>query len=106
MTDRPLLIKRVQLGGDLQPAWRHWCPGCKMNHVIYIDPRSQPNGHCWTFDGNEAAPTFSPSINIVGRCHYHVRAGHLDYCSDSAHHLAGVQGVPMVDLHSLQEDWD
>ena len=28
-------IKQCALGGDLKPAWRHWCPGCKMNHVIY-----------------------------------------------------------------------
>ena len=103
------LIKRVDMGSNLSPpmspTWRHWCPGCKMNHVIYTDARAQPNGHRWTFAGNEAAPTFSPSINIVGRCHYFVRAGRIEYCGDSKHALAG-QTVPMIDLASIQEDWD
>lgn len=90
-------LKQVTIGGDLAPAWRHWCPGCKMNHVIYIDPRSQPNGHHWTFDGNLDAPTFSRSINIVGQCHYFIRRGQIEFCADSKHELAG-KTVPLPDL--------
>lgn len=100
-----MLIKRVKLGGDLADAWRHYCPGCEMNHVIYMDPRSQPNGHHWRFNGDEQSPTFEPSINIVGQCHYFIRAGRIEYCGDSKHALAG-QTVPLPDLAAMQEDWD
>ena len=96
-------IKQVDMGGDLSPSWRHWCPGCRMNHVIYTDSRAQPNGHKWTFDGNHEAPTFNPSINIVGQCHYFIRAGRIEYCSDSRHALAG-QTVDLPDLKALRED--
>jgi hypothetical protein len=98
-------LKPVDLGGGKAPAWRHWCPGCRCNHIIYIDPRSQPNGHHWTFDGNLEAPTFSPSIHIVGRCHYFIRAGLIEFCADSAHDLRG-QTVPLPDLVGVGEDWD
>ena len=98
-------IKRVSMGGLVADSWRHWCPGCQRNHVIYTDPRAQPNGHFWTFDGNEERPTFSPSINIVGQCHYFIREGMIQYCSDSKHALAGIT-VPMPDLKLINEDWD
>lgn len=86
-------------------GWRHWCPGCQMNHVIYTDPAAQANGHCWRFDGDLDAPSFEPSINIVGRCHYFVRKGRIEYCSDSTHALAG-QIVDLPDLKPLGEDWE
>ena len=76
-----------------------------MNHVIYTRPDVQPNGHFWTFDGNEESPTFAPSINIVGRCHYHIRAGRIEFCGDSKHALAG-KTVNLPDLKVLGEDWD
>lgn len=98
-------VKQVDMGGGQSPAWRHWCPGCSMNHVIYTDARSQPNGHRWTFNGDTESPTFSPSINIVGQCHYFLKAGQLEYCSDSKHALAG-QTVPLPDLVTVGEDWD
>jgi hypothetical protein len=69
-----------------------WCPACEDIHRIVIDT---PTG--WTWDGNEAAPTISPSILMTGtqwkhgetfykpnhrvepgaeiRCHSYVRAG-------------------------------
>lgn len=91
-------------GGETA-GYRHWCPGCAMNHVIYTIPTAQPNGHTWQFDGNMDAPTFTPSINIVGQCHYFLRAGRIEYCGDSKHSLAG-KTVDLPDLASLGEDWD
>lgn len=98
-------IKQCVIHESQSPAWRHWCPGCKRNHVIYTDPRSQSNGHHWQFDGNMEQPTFSPSINIVGQCHYFIRSGMIQFCADSAHALAG-QTVPLPDLSALDEDWE
>jgi hypothetical protein len=73
-------------------------------HVIPTDPRAQPNGHKWTFDGNMEAPKFSPSINIVGQCHYFIQAGVIQFCGDSKHALAG-QSVPLPDL-PVDPDWE
>lgn len=74
----------------------HWCPGCKSRHIIEtLEPNG--NGAVWSWDGNAEAPTFSPSINIVGRCHYFIRAGMIEFCGDSRHHLAG-QVVPLPDI--------
>jgi len=81
----------------------HWCPACRCAHVV-------PFG--WSFDGDAARPTFSPSVKItdVARrdteegwewgvdadgkpipvtCHYILRAGRIEFCGDSSHELAG-----------------
>lgn len=74
----------------------HWCPGCKNLHQIETQKRNA-RGAIWSFDGNAEAPTFSPSINIVGQCHYFIRGGQMEFCSDSRHELAG-RTVPLPDL--------
>lgn len=100
-----MLIKQCDIGGGLSPAWRHWCPGCKSNHVIYTDARSQKNGHFWRFNGSEAIPSFEPSVNIVGQCHYFITDGKIRFCKDSKHALAG-KTVDMTDLNAVGEgDW-
>jgi len=82
------------------------CPGCKGFHYI---PTAKPNsiGARWNFDGNMEKPTFSPSIhqlpgNGVKRCHFHIIAGQIQYCTDSEHALAG-QTVPMIDDEMADE---
>lgn len=73
----------------------HWCPGCKQAHPINVE---KPN-HCdakWSWNGDIERPTFSPSINIVGRCHYFIRDGMIEFCADSKHNLAG-RTVPLPD---------
>jgi len=72
----------------------HFCPGCGYRHRIDV---YEPNPHTkamWSWDGNLKSPTFTPSINIVGFCHYFIRNGQIQYCADSAHALAG-QTVPL-----------
>jgi hypothetical protein len=68
-----------------------YCPGCQDMHAI---------NNTWEWDGDEEAPTFSPSILSMGpgqRCHSFVRAGVWEYLTDCDHELAG-QRVPMVEL--------
>ena len=89
----------------------HWCPGCEELHVI---PSS------WKFSGNADRPTFEPSVKITGKqtvvvdgkwtgewvcgpdgkaldycCHYILKKGQLNFCSDSTHKLSGQQNVPL-----------
>lgn len=83
-----------------------WCPGCDSLHAVNLPG---PNGFqpsvCWEWDGNETAPTISPSILCYGsanggNCHSFVRNGKWEFLSDSNHALAG-QTVEMVPL----PDW-
>ena len=32
-----------------------------------IRPHTLPNGHSWEWDGNEDAPTLSPSLHVIAR---------------------------------------
>lgn len=101
-------------------GYSHWCPGCREMHVIFDS---------WQFDGNVDLPTFSPSVKITGKktvrndrgertgewvrdangnavddcCHYFVRAGVIEFCSDSLHALAG-KSVPLPDLPEWMRD--
>lgn len=72
------------------------CPGCKDRHYIPTSTKSQCR---WTFNGSVERPTFSPSILVnevlwpdgsVGfiRCHFFVRDGQIEFCSDSKHEMA------------------
>lgn len=51
--------------------------------VIPIRPLLDPTengGHSWEWDGNEDAPTLTPSINSVGTWHGFVTAGRMISC--------------------------
>lgn len=91
-----------------------WCPGCQRQHRIVVDA---PNA--WTWDGNEGAPTVSPSILVHSHktldnegqvtdtptCHSFVVAGQWQFLGDCTHALAG-QTVPMVPLPDWLSDRD
>ncbi len=79
----------------------HWCPGCQTRHPIHVrHPDSDTKVTAlWNWDGNVDQPTFSPSIRVLGEglvteCHYFIRQGQIQFCSDSPHALAG-QTVPL-----------
>jgi hypothetical protein len=81
----------------IDEGYMHWCDGCDSYHLINVEIPNSHTGAKWTFDGSVEAPTFSPSINIVGQCHYFIRSGMIQYCTDSKHRLAG-QTVPLPKL--------
>lgn len=99
------LYATTQAGHPQGMALLHYCPGCQMRHII---PVEKPNhlGAKWTWDGNAAAPTVNPSVNInLGegrRCHYFIKAGHIEFCNDSTHALSGQR----VQLPIMEQDWD
>ena len=82
------VLERVDEG------YMHYCDGCDSYHRINVDKPNAHTGAQWTFDGNVECPTFSPSINIVGQCHYFIQQGNSIYCTDSKHNLAG-KTVPL-----------
>lgn len=83
-------------------VYKWFCPGCGFNHSFWMDGR-------WTFDGNEASPTFSPSLLLRVEdgwrftCHTFVQGGMIKYLDDCSHSLAG-RTVEMVDLESKDEN--
>jgi hypothetical protein len=107
-------VVRCGSDGQSQTLW-FWCPGCDDLHRITVN---SPNG--WEWDGNEEAPTISPSILVRGVqwsqdvrfyrvghasvptggetvCHSFIRAGRWEFLGDCTHAAAG-QTVPMVPL--------
>ena len=100
-------IKHVTDGKGGHYGYRFECPGCGDPHVI----PTKPHERGWDFNGDEARPTFSPSILVhphgilnddgsVGQsplCHSFVRGGQIQYLSDCTHALAG-QTVDLPDV--------
>lgn len=85
-------------------GWMHFCPACNGMHYIAVEnPLS--NGAKWTFNGDQALPTFHPSVLVFytpehhdkGRCHYFIEAGKIRYCGDCTHVLAG-KTVDLLDI--------
>lgn len=85
-----------------------WCPACEEPHAATVARWEGRDGPVWNFDGNLEVPTFAPSFRVSTvrgdgqqrtKCHFFIRSGRIEYCSDSPHSLSG-QTVPMVDWDS------
>ena len=99
------------------------CPGCQQTHVV---PIGEGDGPRWGYNGNDDAPTFTPSILVqsghhapghkggdcwcnfeartgrksgfaCGVCHSFVNDGQIQFLGDCTHALAG-QTVPLPDI--------
>ncbi len=82
----------------LEELMTHWCPGCQQRHYINtVSDDVSPGAPVWEFNGDATKPTFTPSVNIVGKCHYNITEGKIIYHGDSQHALAG-QTVDLPDL--------
>ena len=84
-------------GRKHQIGWSFFCPGCGFYHQ-YATEQSQLEGArpgpIWSFDGNLAMPTFSPSLLVRGgpqhhTCHLFLRAGVIEYLGDCSHPFKG-----------------
>ena len=106
---------------NTREGFLHYCPGCDGVHEISIRRRPDNTGIVWDFNGDVNRPTFSPSVKVTynGRdadadrgdgyrapaacCHYFLRGGVIEFCSDSTHSLAG-QTVPLPELPDRFKD--
>jgi hypothetical protein len=85
----------------------HWCEACGHVHGVRIDDGPLTESPKWTWDGDREKPTLSPSVlnfttdpDTGARetlCHYHLKAGIIEYCADNPHALNG-KSVPLVDI--------
>ncbi len=84
-----------------------WCPGCDGAHQVSVGEGTGPR---WGYNGNEDAPTFTPSINVTYNgpdagldgalpavCHSFVTDGRIRFLNDCTHSLAG-QTVEIPDF--------
>lgn len=106
-------LRSVEGGGLM-----FWCPGCDGAHQVNVGAGPGPR---WGYNGNPAAPTFSPSILVRGTqlctdeerdrilagehveprplvCHSFMTDGRIQFLDDCTHALAG----QIVDL----PDWE
>jgi hypothetical protein len=117
-------VVKVRLAGNgAEPGsslWL-WCPACDDAHRIVVGTTDS-----WSWDGNEDAPTISPSILVRGVqwaqgskflrpghpgvptggqtvCHSFIVAGVWQFLGDCTHALVGHQ-VPMVELPDWLDD--
>ena len=101
-----MICKKVTDGitGELH-GYRIQCPGCKRPHVLTTG---------WTFNGNWAKPTFTPSLLVSGTyfddaadksipfvCHSFITDGRIQFLSDCTHELKG----QTVDLPETTSRW-
>lgn len=92
--------------GELPHCANHmfYCPGCKMQHGVWVSPNKNDLGASWGFNGDFDNPTITPSIlakykneNGDQVCHSFVTDGKIQFLGDCTHELAG-QTVEMIDV--------
>lgn len=83
------------------------CPGCKGCHAIPVLIGKKEDKH-WEWNGDLEKPTVAPSVKHFYPdshyqahpglahfcCHYHIRNGNIEYCSDCSHDHNG-KTVPL-----------
>lgn len=90
---------------EFGPSERHphsttyvfWCPACVDHHTFTHYPDSSRG---WSFNGDWDNPSFTPSLLYPDRrpvCHLFVTAGHIHYCGDCGHSLAG-KAIPLPEI--------
>lgn len=100
-------VKRVVDSEGREYGYRIECPGCRAltGDGAHILTTGEHRPVRWTFNGDIARPTFSPSLLIrydhfkLGAvvCHSFITDGRIQYLADSTHQLAG-QTVDLPDI--------
>lgn len=66
-----------KFGGDVIYIW---LPGMSGPDAIRIQKGPPGGERVWGWDGNEEAPTLTPSIHALGEWHGWLRSGKLESC--------------------------
>lgn len=107
-------------------GYAFYCPGCKFVHQVAVNSKNELTGASWGFNGNQAAPTFTPSVLVRYRhpkgysnddpapkgwegelvediCHSFVTDGNIQFLADCTHGLAG-QTITLPEFRWDDED--
>ena len=92
-------VKRWVAADGSRAGLNYACAHCGIHTIV------TEGGGAWGWDGNEEAPTFTPSVLLTDPsrnrvCHSFVRGGMVEYLNDCTHADAG-KTVPLPDL----PDW-
>lgn len=100
-----MTISKIRRIGHSDAHVGFWCPGCDSCHVVRV--LSQEGHPCWSFNGSDVAPTFTPSVLVNGpgnhrhptvpTCHSFVTDGRIQFLGDCTHAMAG-QTVDLPDF--------
>jgi hypothetical protein len=107
------ILQRTTFQDGVLAGYLFWCPGCQGIHPVNVGDRDRHDRRVtWGFNGNEARPTFTPSLLVHGdaasvpprpRCHSFIRDGQIEFLSDSGHELAG-KTVPIPSWRGWDND--
>lgn len=83
------------------------CPGCEIEHKIFLYPYKSQTGASWDFVGTLKKPSVVPDIvnkrqldnGSEELCHLHLLAGKLWFLNNCTHKLAG----EVIDLEDIVE---
>lgn len=95
-------MPKVKDEGD--GMYSFYCPGCRHDHVYFVNSPHWEKSKGWTFNGDFNNPTFSPSLlnrkgkGLSERCHLYVQNGVINYANDSTHDYSGKKNVEMKDI--------
>lgn len=78
LKERPGAFDFYTAEGRERAGMIYICPcGCGATGALAFRPARSPS---WEWDGNEEAPTLSPSVHHVGHWHGYLRAGIWESC--------------------------
>ncbi|TIT40201.1 MAG: hypothetical protein E5W76_17225 [Mesorhizobium sp.] len=78
LKERPGAFDFYTADGRERAGMIYICPcGCGATGALAFRPAPSPS---WEWDGNEEAPTLSPSVHHVGHWHGYLRAGIWESC--------------------------
>ena len=101
------LLRPIYYYGGRLHGYAALCPACTWEHRFELTPST------WTFNGNFASPTFSPSMffnregyyDPLPRCHSFLENGIWRFLPDSTHEMAGLE-VPMIPIEPNRSIFD
>ena len=74
-------------------GYSYQCPACECAHMVLTDGKDGKNSPNWNFNEDIDKPTISPSVRVrTGQgkvCHFFIKDGKIEYCSDCTHAMAG-----------------
>ncbi len=91
-------VRKVTSQDGVEVLWMFHCPGCGYGHAF----RTAGPGPCWTFNGDDEKPSFTPSLMCnqnepARRCHSYVTDGRIQFLDDCFHTLKG-QTIELEDV--------
>jgi len=103
MKAKPILSSQNTNQTSVIVGYEIYCPGCKKNHFLRVNPSFIKKGSKFVFNGDTENPTFTPDLLVWSksdgsdRCHSNITNGQIIFFSDCTHSLKS-QAVNLIDV--------